>query len=319
MIVLTDVKQKNKIGICSFNEQAEGEAIVFALGMFDGIHAGHRALFAKACKLAEKYNAVPTVLTFVNHPCEILSPNHIPLLINTVREKAMLAAECGIKQMILICFDDEFSAMSPKAFIEKYILSLNVNGVVCGYNYRFGKNAEGDCVFLSEYLQKCGIEVCIEDKLCIDGEAVSSTYIRRLIENGNITAANKFLHSEFIVSGDVVHGYERGRTLGFPTANIIPPKEKLLPPNGVYVTKAHIEADEFISVTNIGNNPTFSNTVRTVETFIMGFNGDLYDKHIVVKFYKRLRDEIKFNSPEELMQTINADKMNTFDFFKNNM
>lgn len=316
MILLTDVKQENEISIVSFEEQSEGEPIILALGMFDGIHAGHRHLFAKACSLAEKYDASPTILTFVNHPYDIIAPNRIPLLINTVREKAMLAAECGIKQMIAVCFDDEFAAMSPKAFIDKYILSLNVKGVVCGYNYRFGKNAEGDNAFLLEYLKTCGIEVCVEDKYCIDGEAVNSTHIRALLENGKISAANKLLASEFIVSGNVMHGYERGRTLGFPTANIIPTSGKLVPPNGVYATKTVLNGKEFVSVTNIGNNPTFSNDVRTVETFITDFNGDIYENFIVVKFYEKLRDEIKFATPEALAERVAADKQSATEYFK---
>ena len=315
MITLTNVKQNNCIGICSFNEISEGEPIVLALGMFDGVHAGHRRLFGQTRALSEKYGASPTVLTFVNHPHTVIASDNIPLLINTVREKAMLAADCGIKQMVALCFDDEFAALSPDAFIEKYILSLNTKGVVCGYNYRFGKAARGDCAFLSEKLKKCGIEVCVEDKYCIDGIAVNSTYIRTLIESGDIARANKFLSSEYIVSGNVAHGYERGRTLGFPTANIIPVEDKLLPPNGVYVTKTVIDSTEFISVTNIGNNPTYSNKTRTVETFVTGFDGDLYGKYIVVKFYKKLRDEIKFESVEALVSAIASDKQSALDFF----
>lgn len=316
MITLTNVKHTNNIGVCSFEELASGEPVVLALGMFDGVHAGHRRLFLKATELAEKYNAVPTVLTFVNHPCEIIDPTHIPSLLNTTREKAMLAADCGIKQMAMLWFDEDFATLSPDDFIDRYILQLNIKGIVCGYNYRFGRKASGDGKYLKKKLENTGVEVYIEDSFIIDDIAVSSTYIRSLIEQGQIERANRFLESEYIIGGNVVHGYERGRTLGFPTANLIPVREKLLPSSGVYATKTVIDSEEYVSVTNVGTNPTYSNGAGSVETFIMGFEGDLYDKYIVVKFYGKLRDEIKFSSPEELAARIRLDKENAVKFFE---
>lgn len=318
MISLTNVKQNKKIGICSFDEVSTESPIVLALGMFDGVHVGHRRLLDETVRLAHKYNASPTVMTFVNHPSEIISPRNIPKLLTTVREKAMLASDCGIRQMILLWFDEMFSVLSPTDFIESYIMGLNVKAVVCGYNYCFGKNAAGNAYMLKSELEKYDVETSVIDNTEINGKTVSSTNIRSMVQSGDIENANIFLGAEYQISGNVVHGFERGRKLGFPTANIIPKDEKCLPPNGVYATKTVIDAREYVSVTNIGKNPTFGNENITVETFILDFDDDIYDKYITVKFFEKQRDEMRLNTMEELMRAIENDKRTAAEFFERN-
>ncbi len=291
-----------------------GMPVVIALGMFDGVHAGHRRLLKSAVSLAEKHNAKSVMLTFQNHPSEIICPDKMPMLLTTAREKATLAAECGINKMALLWFDDDFAALSPVDFIEKYILQTNIKGVVCGFNYRFGRQASGDSEFLKQYLGKRGIDVIIEPPILIDGVTASSTYIRELIENGEMERARQFLSAQYIIGGVVMHGFERGRTLGFPTANIIPAKGKLLPPAGVYATLTGVDSRRFFSITNVGTNPTFKNAEKTVETYIQGLNEDIYGKYITVIFCKLIRHEISFASPEELKKQMALDlkKVNAY-------
>ncbi len=302
--------QKQKTDLC------DDKPYVIALGMFDGVHLGHRKLLSDALLLAEKYCAEAVMLTFDRHPAEILLPEKAPLLLTDTREKAILVSECGIDNIVFLHFDCELADLSPEEFIEKYILSANVKGVVCGFNYSFGKNAEGNCRLLKEYLEQRGVEVIIEEPIAINGVTVSSTYIRGLVANSDMEFAAEFLSGEYCVGGVVSHGYERGRTLGFPTANIIPIKEKLLPTPGVYATKTYIDGVCYKSVTNVGSNPTYKNTEKTVETFIDGLNGDIYGKYIFVRFYKKLRGETAFSSPDELKKQIDKDRNNAFSYLR---
>lgn len=316
MTILTNVRQNKKIQICDFDEIDTQLPIVLALGMFDGIHAGHRALLNETVELADKYNAEPTALTFVNHPFYVLNPSCVPKQLTTFNEKAMLSADCNIKKLIAIPFDNSFAELEPHEFLEKYILQLNVKGIVCGYNYRFGKNAMGDCNYIKDFMLNQGIETCVVDSLCVDGIPVSSTYIRTLIEDGNIELANKFLTSPYMICGQVAHGYHRGTGLGFPTANILPDKIKCLPPNGVYATKTYLDGKKFISVTNTGVNPTYGNSMNTVETHIIDFDGDLYDKFITVEFFSKIRSEKKFSGPNELTDQVRNDIKASIKYFE---
>lgn len=307
MITLTNVKQDKNIGICSYGELSNEMPIVLALGMFDGVHVGHQKLLSKTVELAKQRGASPTMMTFSEHPNLFIQGKAVPELLTTVREKAMLACDQGIKQMLLVSFDEDFCELSPEHFIDDYILSLNVSAVVCGYNYRFGKNASGTAEFLARYLQEKGIDVFVEDKFSVDGVAVNSTLIRDIIRHGDILYANRLLGYDYSFGANVLHGFKRGTGLGFPTANIIPQHDKCLPPNGVYATITTIDGKRFGSVTNVGDNPTYNNKQKTVETYIFGFDGDLYDKYVYVSFIDKIRDEIKFDDPLQLSKQIERD------------
>ncbi len=307
MINLTNVKQDKSIGICSMSELSSEAPIVLALGMFDGVHMGHKELFKETVRLSEKYNASPTMMTFVNHPFEIVSPKNIPQLLTTSREKAMLAADCGIKQVLLVWFDDQFAELSPEDFISDYILRFNVKAVVCGFNYKFGYKAKGDADHLKKRLEKENIEVSVIDPLKIDDIAISSTNVRSLIEDGQMEEANALLSHPYIISGIVRHGFERGRELGFPTANIQTESNKCLPPDGVYVSKTYVGSKDYVSVTNIGTNPTFGNDMRTIETYIVDFKDDIYGEYITVEIHDRIREEAEFSGEGELREAILSD------------
>lgn len=307
MITVLSSDNKKSIGVCSFDEISTADNIVLALGMFDGVHIAHKAIMRKTVQLAQELNASPTVFTFCNHPSEIVSPENVPYLLTTNTERAILSAECGIKQMILTWFDDVFAELSPEEFAEKYIFGLNVSAVVCGYDYRFGRNASGDTQILGELLKKRNIKLEVIDRMMIDGITVGSTYVRRLIDEGNVREASRFLGNDYLIGGQVVHGFERGRTLGFPTANIIPDKKKTLPPKGVWATRTTVDGVKYISVTNIGNNPTFNNEETSVETYLLDFSGDLYDKYIIVEFREKIRSEIRFDDKEGLKAALAND------------
>lgn len=308
MMTLTNVRQNKTIGICSLGDLSNEMPVVLALGMFDGVHRGHRKLLDKTVETAREKCASPTVMTFSEHPNLFIPGKKVPELLTTTREKAMLACDCGIKQILLVSFDEDFRELSPSEFIEKYILSLNVCAVVCGYNYRFGKNASGTVEFLTEYLQKRGVNVFAESKFLLDNVTVSSTLIREKISQGNIKYANELLGYEYMIGSQISHGFKRGtEILGFPTANIVPQKGKCLPQNGVYATFTYVDGKKYASVTNIGTNPTYNNTNKTVETNIFDFNGDLYGKYVVVSFADKIRDEIKFDNSEDLSTQIKKD------------
>ncbi len=317
MINVKNILQNSSVDICSFSEIKPETPIVIALGMFDGVHAGHRELLSKASALAKDMNAVSVVLTFVNHPFEIIHPSSVPYLLTSNKEKAMLMADCGIDKVVTIWFDEEFASLSPDAFIEKYILSMNTKAVVCGFNYSFGKNAKGDSRFLENSLEKHGIKTYVIEKFVKENIQVSSTAIRELIETGKIELANILLDSEYIISGNVVCGFKRGHKLGFPTVNIEPAEDKCILPNGVYLTRTVIDGISYNSVTNIGDNPTFGNEKVSVETHIFDFNEDIYSKFITVKFLSKLRDEKSFNTQEELISQLNIDKESALIYFQN--
>lgn len=307
MITLTNVRQNKNIGICSHEELSDEMQIVLALGTFDGVHQGHRRLLNKAVEIAQLKGASPTVMTFSEHPNLFIPGKTVPELLTTTREKAMLACDCGIKQILLVSFDEEFRELSPSEFIDSYILSLNVCAVVCGYNYRFGKNASGTVEFLTDYLKKRDVDVFVENRLSIDGVTVSSTLIRETILHGNVRYANKLLGCDYIIGANISHGFKRGTGLGFPTANIVPQKGKCLPPNGVYATCTYIDGKKYASVTNIGTNPTYNNEDKTVETNIFDLDADLYGKYAVVSIADKIRDEIKFESSDTLRLQIKND------------
>lgn len=307
MMILTNVRHDEHIGICSLDDMSGEMPVVLALGMFDGLHRGHRRLLNKTVETAKLRGASPTVMTFSEHPNLFIPEKKAPELLTTTREKAMLACDCGIKQILLVGFDENFRELSPSEFIESYILSLNVCAVVCGYNYRFGKNAAGTVEFLREYLRKRNVDVFVEDRLSVDGVTVSSTLIRDKISHGDIKYANELLGYDYIIGSLITHGFKRGTGLGFPTANIVPQSDKCLPQNGVYATYTYVDGKKYASVTNIGTNPTYNNENKTVETNIFDFNDDLYGKYAVVSFADKIRDEIKFGNSEDLIAQIKKD------------
>ena len=309
MITIYNLTNTKSIGICTHNDISNEMPIVLALGMFDGIHQGHRQILAKTVELASLYGAAPTMMTFSDHPLTFIKGKTIPPLLTTTREKAMLAADCGITQLLLTAFDEEMAQTTADSFIENYILSLPVKAVVCGYNYTFGKDRMGNGEYLRQKLLPHKVETVIFDKITLEGNDVSSTFIRSLISDGDVNTAKRYLGYEYIVGSTISHGFNRGTKLGFPTANLIPDENKCIPSDGVYATIAYVNGKSYPAVTNIGKNPTYGNTIRTLESFLLDFSEDIYDQYVTVAFVEKIRGEIKFSSVNELSDRIKADAM----------
>ncbi len=309
MMQFESVKNGSKIGVCTIDMAGQSQQYVIALGTFDGVHRGHRALLAKTVELAEKYHACPCVVTFANHPMEVLAPDRELKLLSSLSEKAICFADCGIRQMILLPFDLDMAQLTPEQFINDILLQLPLKAAVCGYNYTFGCNSSGTVDYLTNTLLSKSINTVVIEEQKVHGLTVSSTQIRQLIEGDALETANDLLGGYYMVGGQVVHGKERGRRMGFPTANVAAVEHKLLPPVGVYVGRAFVEGKEYKAVINVGNNPTFDNLETTVEAHLLDFEDNLYDKYLLLEFAKKLRPDIKFQSMEALSQQIHQDTL----------
>ena len=290
-----------------------------ALGFFDGIHVGHGALLNKTKEMAASLDASPSVLTFDIHADNIVFGKEVPLINSASDREDIIRREFGIDNVVFIHFNRKVMQMDWKEFIDEIIEELNVCGIVVGYDFCFGYKGLGRADKLKEYCEELGIACEIIPAVKIDGEIVSSTIIRELIENGDMEKANLYLGHVHTLADTVRSGYHLGTKLGTPTINMKFPEGVLVPKRGVYATRVFLEdGSEHVAVTNIGIRPTVSdeNSV-SVESFILDFEGNLYDRHVRVEFYKYLREEKKFNSPDELAQQINLDVETTKEYFGN--
>ncbi len=273
-------------------ETGKFSGTTICLGCFDGVHRAHRALF----KCAEQNSSRWGVLLFNRN---IKGAG----VLTTFYEKIKLLEGLGADYAVVADFSESFMRRSPEDFVVFLKNTLKVSGVVAGYDYRFGYKAAGDSELLRELCGKYGISAHIAAAECDCGIPIKSTKIRSFIENGDIISANRLLGYEYTVCGEVINGFGNGRKMGIPTANLAYNCEKLLPCDGVYAGKAF----DRIAVINIGKNPTFSASERTVEVHLPDYSGDLYGKYAEVSFYERLRGDIKFKSKEELVAQINHD------------
>jgi riboflavin kinase/FMN adenylyltransferase len=263
-----------------------------AVGTFDGVHLGHREVIAGA----------DSVLTFEPHPVSIVAPQHTPKLLTTLERKAELIAGLGVQELIVIGFDAEFAQRSAASFVEDVLVgALGAARVAVGENFRFGHKAQGDAALLKADGR---FEAVVHPLLEVAGEVVSSSHIRGLLQAGEVGEANRMLGQAFQLAGVVAHGDERGRTLGFPTANLVPDEKLALPGHGVYACLA----DGRPAAVSIGVRPTF-NTGRgeLIEAYILDFDGDLYDSLLHVDFLSRLRGERRFGTPQALIEQMHHD------------
>jgi riboflavin kinase/FMN adenylyltransferase len=281
---------------------------VLTIGNFDGVHKGHLTLFDKVKERAKAIGGQSVVMTFEPHPLKIMRPANGPHLITHTGQKLELIEKAGIDIIVCVSFDREFAAVSARDFVSKILVQkIGIKEIVVGYDYTFGHNREGDMNLLREMGNELGFVVHLVGPVQIHDTLVSSTSIRRLVQEGRVGEAKVLLGRDFEVQGTVVKGQNRGgRLLGFPTANLKPHGE-LLPKKGVYAVKLVIDDAVYNGVTNVGYNPTFGDTDLTVETHVLEFTGDLLGKTIKVLFIKRLRDEKTFKSLEELSDQIAQD------------
>ncbi len=266
-----------------------------ALGTFDGLHKGHRAV------LKETIGFYSIAVTFDIPPKAVMSNQHQLLILPNDRKKRLEAL--GINQVIMQCFNG-VKDIEPLNYLENLKDRYNPSRIVCGFNYRFGKNASGDVDLLKAFCDKNAIELVVVEPVKVDGEVVSSTAIRNLIKNGDMQKASQMIYGGFKFSSAVLHGDARGRTIGFPTANQLYPEMLAAPKFGVYLTSITIDGTEYNAITNVGYRPTFKTDKVYCETYIKNFQGDIYDKDVTLKFLSFIRPEQKFSSVEELKSAI---------------
>ena len=278
------------------------------IGNFDGVHRGHVPIFEKLIDEAHRENRKAVVITFDPHPKKILHPHIKPFyLITSPDEKIKILEDSGIDGLILIPFDLEFSKITAESFVNDILWGkLHIRKIFIGHDYTFGKNKVGNKEFLADFGEKLGFEVETIKAVKLGDEPISSTRLRYAILNGDVKLAARLLGRPYNVSGVVIPGKSRGSALGIPTANIKPDKE-LLPDRGVYAVIVDLEGKRHQGVLNIGFNPTFCDKELSIEVYLLDFTGNIYGEKLNVLFVDRLRDEVKFDKPEQLVQQIKSD------------
>ena len=281
---------------------------VLTIGNFDGVHRGHLALFEKVKERARAIGGQSAVMTFEPHPIRVMKPGNGPLLITPTRQKLELIGKAGIDVLFCIPFTREFAAVSAEDFVKDILVGrIGIKEIVVGYDYAFGRNREGNIPLLREMGEKLGFLVHLVGPIHIDQTPVSSTSIRRLVQEGKLSEAKTLLGRDYQVEGTVVKGHQRGgRLLGFPTANL-KPEDELLPKTGVYAVTVMIDEKTYQGVTNVGYNPTFHDKALSVETHVLDYSGDLVGKKIKINFLSRLRGERSFQDIRELSEQIARD------------
>ena len=297
----------------SIEEFTQVKNLVATVGTFDGVHVGHQEIIGRLKEVAKQTDGETLLLTFFPHPRMVLFPDDDSLkLINTLSEKIELLASFGLDHLLILPFSIEFSRITPTEYIRDLLMrDIGVKTLVIGYNHQFGRNRKGNFELLEELAPVYGFDVIEITAKEINEIKVSSTKIRKAIEAGEISTANKYLRYNFSLSGIVVEGQQIGRQMGFPTANIkIVEKHKLLPGNGVYAVKVTVQNHQYKGMLNIGSRPTINNDAdcSSIEVHLFGMNEDCYNENIQVEFSTKLRDEIKFVNLEELKEQLQKDK-----------
>lgn len=301
MVVIDDIIMKNK----------ECNNFI-ALGSFDGLHYGHLSLIRKTVKLAKENNGKSMVFTYKNHPKTLVKPKDAPKLIMNLETKINYLEEEGIDVVILREFTKDFMEISAEEFIGLLCKTYNVKGIIVGFNFKFGYKNLGNIELLKSLEEKYGYKLYVMEPYKLEEEVVSSTRIREAISNGKVEIAAKMLLKPYSLNGKVIYGKQIGRTIGIPTANLDYNNDMVIPEKGVYYTNVEYNGEKFKGLTSVGYNPTVNGKELTVETYILNFNKMIYGEEIKVYFIERIREEIKFNSLDELVNQIEKDK----DFIK---
>lgn len=278
-----------------------------AIGVFDGVHRGHRALVARLREGASAARATALAATFDPLPIRVLAPGAPPSALSDADERAALLATAGAEGVVVFPFDDSFAALGAAAFVGRVAGAGQVRRIVVGPDFRFGHDREGDVALLERLGAAQGFGVEVVPPLEHAGEVVSSTRIRNLLLAGDVRGAAELLGRDYGVRGSVVRGDQRGRALGYPTINIALPPERLLPRDGIYATWTSLDGERYRAATSLGVRPTFGGVERRLECFVLEFSGDLYGREATVAFVTRLRDEVAFPSGEALAAQIAKD------------
>lgn len=283
---------------------------IVTIGMFDGVHAGHRAILQQLEESKKQCNGESVLLTFWPHPRIFFEKTDGFSTLTTIEEKLQLLEQTGLDACVVLPFSKEFASLSPEEYIQTILVNgLKAKKIVIGYDHKYGKNGLGTFELMKQYGRTNNFDVEEINAFSFNSDAVSSTKIRRFIYEGNIEKANQFLSYDYFLQGLVVSGSQIGRTIGFPTANIqVNSEYKTIPATGVYAGYSIINDKKYKAVINIGCNPTIStNNTISIEVHLVDFQQDLYDKNLRVSFERRLRDEQKFDSLENLKKAIQRD------------
>jgi len=304
----------------SLDEFQPIDNVVVTIGTFDGVHLGHLKLIKRVLELAKEINGKSMILTFFPHPRMILYPEeHGIELLNTVDEKISLLADTGIDHLIIHPFDQSFSELSSEEFINDVISNkLKTKKLIIGYDHRFGKNREGTFEDLLKLAPELGFEVEKIEEEDVNDIAVSSTLIRKALKSGDIDTAISYLGRPYTITGMVVHGDKIGRTIGFPTANLLVEEDyKLIPADGVYIVEALVGNETLTGMLSIGKRPTvLKNGGLRIEVFLLDFDKDIYGSNVTLKILKWIRGDKKFASMEELTKQIQEDLVYTLKYRK---
>ncbi|MDQ3638264.1 MAG: bifunctional riboflavin kinase/FAD synthetase [Actinomycetota bacterium] len=284
------------------------QPVVVALGNFDGVHLGHQAVVRRAVEEGRRRGLRAVAATFDPHPRAVLWPGNEPKLLTTPEVRRELLLGCGVEEVREIRFDRELSKKSPREFVLEVLAgSLGAGVVVVGENFRFGHKASGDFAELRRCMREAGGEAYGVPISNVLGEGISSTRVRKLIADGEVWEAARLLRRPYLLRGEVVEGDKRGRTIGFPTANVLPDERALVPGYGVYADHARVGSERYGACTNVGTAPTFDRRDSRVEAYLLGYEGDLYGKVVDVTFEGRLRPEKRFSGIGELKEQIARD------------
>ena len=305
---------KTFVGVDALEPPPQGSAVT--IGTFDGVHLGHRALIARTIADAGARDFASVILTWDRHPAATLRPDKLPPLLTTPERKIELLSERGADVLAVLPFDEQLSKWEPEKFVgEVLVKGLGAKAIVVGKDWRFGRKAAGDVPLLTELGRDLGFDVDGVDLEEVAGEPVSSSRVRAAVTSGDVELAGRLLARPFDLDGVVVHGDDRGKDLGFPTANVDLDPKLAHPARGVYAGRARVGDTWYVAATNVGVNPTFGgdpdrNPLR-VESYLVDFDADIYDEPIRVEFWTRLRDELKFATVAELIAQMERDVSET--------
>lgn len=292
--------------------------MAMALGFFDGVHNGHQEVILTAIKIANENNWKSAVMTFDPHPSVVLGNKSDVQYITPLKDKIELISSLHVDYLFVVHFTTLLASLEPEMFATRYLTDLNVQHVIAGFDYTYGRFGKGTMQTLPVH-SKGNFNITVVPKLAKQGEKVSSTSIRKCLNDGDMIEAQTLLGRFYITKGTVIHGEKRGRTIGFPTANISTTDDYFIPKTGVYAVRLQVEGVWQEGVCNVGYKPTFNSPEKSqlsVEVYLFDFDRSIYDEKVVVEWHIRIRDEKKFNGIEELKTQINRDKEAAISYFK---